>query len=318
MSTTATTTTAPNLRQQTQAITRPSPLLSVMTWELRRFVASNLFWAQAIGFFCLVFVMMWIGREPTQFGNQIGNVSVDGFVAGTSAWGLLQLLPVCLLVLALILPFITADGVTRDQMRRTHELLMTTALPSWAYVWGRFLTGLLVSLGLAALMLASILGMGVLLHLTIPEYPLPQFNAVLPLWFGMVLPAVILLSSVSFALATLFPGLSTLIKVVIMVGWIVGELLIPTAYNNTPPPAWYVNWDPTSAVTGRGLLIHYSPNLNAATSSAQMQHILLAAENTAPTLSGWFGPHLLLGAVSLLLVLVVALLFKRSRETLSA
>src|SRR5256884_3560350 len=52
------------------------------------------------------------------------------------------------------------DGVTRDLNRRTHELLMTTALPTWAYVWGRYLAGLVMSLGLALLLLASILGMG--------------------------------------------------------------------------------------------------------------------------------------------------------------
>ena len=38
-------------RKLTQATQRPHPLLAVMTWELRRFRASRLFWLQALGFF---------------------------------------------------------------------------------------------------------------------------------------------------------------------------------------------------------------------------------------------------------------------------
>jgi hypothetical protein len=36
-----------------------------------------------------------------------------------------------------------------------------------------------------------------------------------------------------------------------------------------------------------------------------------------PDLAGWFAPHLLLAGVSLVLVLVVALAFKRSRDVLN-
>jgi hypothetical protein len=36
-----------------------------------------------------------------------------------------------------------------------------------------------------------------------------------------------------------------------------------------------------------------------------------------PDIAGWFAPHLLLAGCSLALVLVAALAFKRSRETLS-
>jgi hypothetical protein len=149
-------TTIVHARPERQITTtrRTSPLLPVLIWELRRFRASRLFWFQALGCFCFLL-----------------------FVAGTSARGLLHTLPLVLVVLVLLLPFVTADGVTRDLSRRTHELLMTTALPTWAYVWGRYLAGLLISLGLALLLLASILGMGGLLHLTVADYPLPQIGA---------------------------------------------------------------------------------------------------------------------------------------------
>jgi hypothetical protein len=40
-------------------------------------------------------------------------------------------------------------------------------------------------------------------------------------------------------------------------------------------------------------------------------------ENKMPDLAGWFAPHLLLAGASLVLVLIAAFAFKRSRETLS-
>ncbi|BCL84593.1 hypothetical protein ccbrp13_70580 [Ktedonobacteria bacterium brp13] len=310
--------------QQNRSIDKsPRLFLSVMTWEFRRFRASRLFWFQALGLFGFLLLMTWALHAPEQIGAGVavgggGGEPLSGFVAGTSAGGLLHILPIVLVVLALLLPFVTADGVTRDLNRRTHELLMTTALPTWAYVWGRYLAGLVMSLGLALLLLASILGMGWLLHLTTTDYPAPEIGAVLLLWVGMVLSATILVSSFGFALSTLLPRLSTLVKVVIMVAWIVGGLVIPLGLGGTTPPAWYVNWDPTSGITALGLLpvyaIHLGPTI---TSEAQFQQFILSVENKMPDLAGWFAPHLLLAGVSLVLVLVAALAFKRSRDVLN-
>lgn len=168
----------------------PRLFLNVMAWEFRRFFASRLFWFQALGLFGFLLLMTWALHAPENVTVGMGKGgnnanSLSGFVAGTSAGGLLHTLPIVLVVLALLLPFLTADGVTRDLSRRTHELLMTTALPIWAYVWGRYLAGLVMSLALALLLLASILGMGGFLHLTVADYPLPQIGAVLLLWVGM-------------------------------------------------------------------------------------------------------------------------------------
>jgi len=264
--------------------------------------------------------MTWALHAPDNIGaGVVGSGEVlSGFVAGTSAGGLLRTLPTILVVLALLLPFVTADGVTRDLNRRTHELLMTTALPSWTYVWGRYLAGLVMSLGLALLLLASILGMGWLLHLTVTDYPAPEIGTVLLLWVGMVVSATILVSSFGFALSTLLPRLSTLVKVVIMVAWIVGGLVIPLGLGGTTPPTWYVNWDPTSGITALGLLPSYSLALGPTiTSEAQLQQLILTVENKMPDLAGWFAPHLLLAGFSLVLVLIAALAFKRSRDVLS-
>ena len=313
-----------SLGQQMRSTRRPHPLLSVMAWDLRRFSASLLFWVQALCFFCLVLFVTWSTRmpgHPLDLAKSQGAIS--GSIAGTSAWGLLtSSLPTGpLLLLVLLLPFVTTDGVTRDLHRRTHELLLTTALPTWAYVWGRYLVGLVMSLGLAALALVATLGMGLLLHLSIPAYPLPPIGAVLLLWVGMVVPATVLVSSLSFALGTLLPRLTNLVKIGMMVVWIVGAMILPSGLDTTSLPAWYINWDPTSVVTAQGILpqyiVDFGNQTRAVESSAQFQQILLAVENKVPDLGTWFASHLLLAGVSLVLVLVAALAFKRSRDVLN-
>jgi len=92
--------------QQTRAIGRPSPLLSVMTWEFRRLRASRLFWFQALGLFGLLLLIMWASHAPDHFSTQNaqGGEVLSGFIAGTSAEGLLRTLPAVLVVLVLPLP----------------------------------------------------------------------------------------------------------------------------------------------------------------------------------------------------------------------
>jgi ABC-type transport system involved in multi-copper enzyme maturation permease subunit len=311
-------------RKPAQAIGRPHPLLAVLTWELRRFRASRLFWIQALGFFCLALFFIWATQGPSHIAANSSNGSVsDISVAGTSVWGLLLSLQAGLLLLpGLLLPFVNADGVARDLQRRTHELLMTTALPGRAYVWGRYLMGLLMSLGLALLLLVAILFMYSLLHLTVPTDPPPQVGAVLLLWVGMIVPETILLSSVSFALGTLVPRQSTLVKIVILLGWFIGVVFLASVLDRSnAPSAWYSAWDPTSAATVSGLLVPYQTDLQnqlrTVTSQAQAQHILLTVENKVPDIGTWFAPHLILAGLSLLLVALVAFAFQRFRHTMN-
>jgi len=135
----------------------------------------------------------------------------------------------------------------------------------------------------------------------------------------MVVSATILVSSVGFAMSTLWPRLSMLIKAVIMVGWLIGALVMPLSFHDALSlPSWYVNWDPTSGITALGLLPAYQVGLShSITSEAQLLQLVLSVENKMPDLAGWFAPHLLLAGLSLLLVLVAALAFKRSREVLN-
>jgi len=311
-----------SFRQQALTFRHQQPLVSVLAWEIRRFRTSRRFWLQALGFFCLVLALMWYGQMPAQFSTPTASGSVDG----TSAWGLLLTIPIDAMLLVLFLPFMNADGVTRDLSRRTHELLMTTALPNWAYIWGRYLAGLLISLGMAALLLVAILGMGWLLSLTTPAYPAPNVGAVLLLWGGMVVPAVVLVSNVSFVLGTLFPRRANLVKIVILVMWIVAAVILPDLVSRPAAhssfPAWYMNWDPTSRTTAIGMFPQYQTSFDAlshtATTSAQLQNLVLSIENKMPDVSAWLAPHLIETLLSLLLVVVAMFAFRRFRTAFEA
>ena len=304
------------------------PLWSVLAWEIRRLSASRLFWSQAIGLLGFLLLLTWVLRAPQNIkeGQVVGGQETGGafsaFVAGASPYGLLHILPTILLVLVLLLPFVSADGVTRDVTRRTHELVVTTSVPTWAYVWGRYLAVLGTSLGLALLLLLALIAMGEILHLAIADYPAPVIGGTLLLWVGMVVPATVLVGGVGFALSTLAPRFSVLVKVVILVGWIVGAEVIPISVRGLQPgainpPSWYVDWDPTSAITAIGLLpaYHVKPGPSI-TSDASFQQLLLSVENKIPTTTGWLGPHLLLILPALALVLIASLGYRRCRDVL--
>ena len=324
MSTTVLTVSGQQARPNDQGLV---PLWSVLAWEIRRLSASRLFWSQAIGLLGFLLLLTWVLRVAehstvSQSGRGLQTWEMSAFVAGTSPYGLLHILPTILLVLVLLLPFVSADGVTRDVTRRTHELVVTTSVPTWAYVWGRYLAVLGTSLGLALLLLLALIAMGEILHLAIADYPAPVIGGTLLLWVGMVVPATVLVGGAGFALSTLAPRFSVLVKVVILVGWIVGAEVIPISMRGLQPgainpPSWYVDWDPTSAITAIGLLpaYHVKPGPSI-TSDASFQQLLLSVENKIPTTTGWLGPHVLLILPALALVLIASLGYRRCRDVL--
>src|SRR5260221_1945851 len=75
------------------------PLIRVMAWELRRLRASRLLWLQALGFFALSLFLTWAQQIPLTLNHMKGTVLFDGFVAGTSAWGLFMTFPTSTLML---------------------------------------------------------------------------------------------------------------------------------------------------------------------------------------------------------------------------
>lgn len=305
-------------QRQTSIAQRPYFLLRVMGWEVRRLRASRAFWIVTILSFCLFLLVMWVGQGPASFGVSSGARSYTANVAGTSAWGLILILPPTLaFLLAAILPFISADGVARDVKRGTHELLMTTALPTWAYIWGRYLMALLLSLGLAVLILIAILVMGMTLHLTQAQYPAPQVSAVLAIWAFMILPITFLLSSLSFALGLWLPRRTNLIKAGVLVLWLMAAVVLPSIPTQARLPSWYLTWEPTNLGMSALLQAQYPqafPIPSTFTDSANPFRGFVQVEQHLPDLSPWLLPHLVWAGLGLALAVLAAISFKRFRN----
>src|SRR5258707_6698924 len=122
-------------------------LVTVLRWELRRVGASRFTWGVAIVSFLVFLVLLWGFQRDTSFSLASCQSNVSGRLAGTSLLGLALTLPqVSVLLFGVLPPFVAGDGVALDLNRRTHELMMTTPVPTWAYVWGRYLAGIALSL----------------------------------------------------------------------------------------------------------------------------------------------------------------------------
>lgn len=289
-------------------------LLSVMGWELRRLRASRFNWAIPLVLFGIFLADFVPAHSYVGVGTNLFEF------AKTSALGLVNLLsPRLLLLMALVLPFVNADGVARDMKRRTHELLMTTPLPGWAYVWGRYLTGLLLSLGLAVVLLAAVLAEGVILSLTTAGYPTPQIGTILALWAVNIVPAIIVLSSVSFALGTWLPQRSTIIKIAVLLVWLgcAGAFTgLPSVY---PLSNWQLALDPTSNGWSTVIVDQYRSefyhHISQTTSGSQALHFFLALENRLPDMGAWLAGQLIWVGLSVALVVLATLFFKRFRAS---
>ena len=258
-------------------------------------------------------------------GYRTSTFTFNGSVAITSPWGLVSQLPSgLLLMLCLVLPFVNADGVSRDLSRRTHELLMTTPLPNWSLCLGTLPGRFADEPGAGAPAAGCDSGTRSAVSSHRPDVSLARA------WSGAAAvgrhggDGNRRVSSLSFALGTVFMRQSTLVKIVIMLAWFVGAFVLPNAAfrpGNTTAPAWYVNWDPTSGATKFGLLPQYQSawqsQFATATSLAQAQRIFIAVENMVPGNLAWLAPHLILAAGSLLLVLLAALTFQRFRNALA-
>jgi hypothetical protein len=214
--------------------------------------------------------------------------------------------------------------VALDLKRRTHELLMTAAIPSWAYVWGRFLMVLLLGLGLAVELLAAILVMGLALHLSVGghDYPAPHVGPVLAFWAALALPAVVLVGSASFVLGTLLPRRAALVKIGVMIGWFVWTVIVNGRAFWHQLPTWYVNWEPSGAFLSDAYDRVFAGMVAADSrgptpSQALLQGIFDSTRYQLPDFWSWPGPHLVWAVLGLALVALVARSFKRFRNVIA-
>ena len=297
----------------------PHPLRAVLGWELRRVLASRATLIMIAAAFAASFALELLvgGAEKITIPSAYGPRTF--WLAYTSNWGLYNILPETPgIFLGMFLPFLNVDGVARDLKRRTHELLMTTAIPGWAYVWGRFLSGLLLSLGVACLVLLAIFAQAALRYLVQPDiYLPPDLPGFTAQWALIVLPPTMLLSGISFAVGTLLPRPSNIIKLTIMLSWFVGGQILRW-HAVAGVTAQQAAWDPTSesiayAQTTAGFLRDLAAQTRTLSDQAFLQH-LHAIEQQLPEMRLWIVPHLAWTLAGVALVLLATPAFRRFRN----
>ncbi len=298
----------------------------MLAWELRRLLQSRLTWLLALVCFALFLFMIWSDRGPSTYMAQHVSPTLSyAFSANipyvSPARLSYQLHRTALLLLLMALPFLCADGVARDLKRHTHELVMTTSLPTWAYVLGRYLIVLGLSLGLGVELLGAILVMDLALHVVVggPEYVLPQVGPILTFWAALALPTIVLLSSAAFLLVTLLPRHATLVKIGCMLGWFVWAMILNAQVFWLRAPDWYLNWEPSGAFLAQYYDLSFTDQVRAAgtgptRSQALLQHLFETVQYQVPHLGSWLGPHLAWAALGLAFGGVAVFTFQRFRN----
>jgi len=293
-------------------------VLSVARWELQRLVARHLTWALAAGA-ALFFGALLLVKHSWVI-QQAGAPSAPGAltIVGSSPLGLLyEVTFAVLLLFGMCLPFVAADGVAHDYQERVHELLMTTPTPGWAYVVGRYLAVLLLGTVLSAETLIAVLVADEVLSRTAASYPPPAVGTLLTVWALVVLPAAVVLLSLSFALGTCWPRLASVVKLVVLLAWI--GMFVSGRGGNQPAwlQSWFPTWDPTSnslAAAGQALALRQYAQLAAG--GVGRNAAALRAQSQLPALQPWVLPHLGLVALGLACAALVAVGFQRFRTVL--
>jgi ABC-type transport system involved in multi-copper enzyme maturation permease subunit len=284
--------------------------LTVGGWELRRVLATRstvLLAAGITGFFLalVAFKHQWL--LPL---NDRGHVLM--WLYGSSPLGqVYEVVAVVITFFGLLVPFLAADGVAREHRQRTHELVMTTAVPAWALVAGRFVAVLAQTLAAAVLALAGTLAALLLVHSAQPEFPAPDVPTLLSLWAVLVLPAGVLLAGASFLAGTLAPRRGMVVKIAVVLVWIA----LAAVVDLTRTVAWYPFWSPAgTALLGVADAAFVQAYVAiAGTTTATDPAIALRAQQTALDLRPWMLPHLGLAAIGLAGGATAAAGFRRFR-----
>ena len=302
----------------------PYLLVADLWWELRRVLASRATWVLAAGTFgVFVALMLLVWWRDNLFTLATPQGTLAFHYPATSVWGLIVTYPQSPgMFLGMLLPFVGVAGIARDLSRRTHELLMATSLPSWAYVWGRYLASLCLSLVLAGMIFFAIVVVTVLLHLVDSSvYPPVVLSSILAVWMVVVLPPTLLLSGLSFSLGAVLPRRANLVSLGVVLAWFTcgasfWYLVNPHYRDPNPHPSPYVTWDPTSIAPTFPLEHQFVHQVTAAAQTWDRPAVLRyarALQQTLPDLSAWIAPHLVWAAVGIAAVGIASLAFRRFR-----
>jgi ABC-type transport system involved in multi-copper enzyme maturation permease subunit len=284
--------------------------LSVGGWELRRVLAARSTLLLAAGIVAFFMALTAFKHQWLVPLDDRGHVLMTLY--GSTALGqVLQVVAVVVTFFGLLVPFLAADGVAREYRQRTHELVMTTAVPGWALVAGRFVAVLVQTVAAALLALAGTLAAQALVHAAQPDFPAPDAGALLALWALLVVPAGVLLAGASFLAGTLAPRRGMVVKIAVVLVWIALAAVVDLARNLT----WYPYWSPAgNALLGAAETAFVQAYVAiAGTTAAADPASVLRAQQTALDLRPWLLPHLGLAVIGLAGAAVAAAGFRRFR-----
>lgn len=289
---------AQSLPKEMHAVHAPNPLGVVLAWELRRYLAWRPNYFIALGAFALLMLGLFFARD--QYAIDVAataGTTTHLIVPITTVGTMANLFGFVSVYLGMFMPFFNADAVACDLHMRTNELLMTTVLPTWAYVWGRYLYGLLLSVGFAILTLPALWLTSLLI-----QQPPPVFGAMLTWWALFVLCPMVLISNLSVALGTLLPRFANAVKASVIVAWVVNFLSLSPFYMADGRDVW----DPTG-------MSWVSAHVSAAIGHASQQSVpaLLAQVQVLPDVSPLIAPHGAFVTLGLLAALITACTFRR-------
>lgn len=285
-------------------------LFAVFSWELARLVRERLPWLMAAGIVVFTALIAWGSKDAALLVSSLTHTRAS--VSLNSTWGMLRVLPSPLLFLfGALLPFIFTPQVSRELKQHTHELVMTSVTPGWAFVAGRYLAGLVVSLVLATLLLGALSATGLALHLweQQPAFPL---GAAVALWATILVPPIFLFSGLAAALAAWQPQRAEIIKVLLLVIWCMSPFFIRLPAYSTP---WYTPWDPTATLMSQALDREYRDTYFSSTLLVTQNEVVQQAASRLaqkmPDLWPWLLPQVLYSLLGLGLVVAAAWRFKR-------
>jgi len=289
-------------------------MLSVVKWELRRIAASPANFGLAAGVFALFVGLVWVKHSwPVLVESGAGRGVVLNVVGSTALGTAFEVVALLLLFFGMLVPFVVADGVARDQRQRVHELLMATPISNGAYVVGRFVASLAVALALSVVMLAAVAVADLTISMSEPDFGSLNWTGLLLTWLVLVLPALVVIGGVSFMLSTLMPRLATPAKVAVVLVWVGLSVVVDVGHGL----GWFGYWTPTGNGVLKVLPVEAAERyaaLQAGAASASM--LSLDVQQRTPNLWPWVGPHVALVLIGLASVALAALRFRRFRDAL--
>jgi ABC-type transport system involved in multi-copper enzyme maturation permease subunit len=295
--------------------TETATVADVAGWEIRRLLASrlNLWLLLALaGFFGAIVMFKHEWALPVDDARHIDIVLVGG-----SAFGqMYETVAVLLVFFGMVVPFLTADAVARDQRQRVHEILMTAPVSTATYVWGRFLAAMGSTLAAAIVMAAAAGAANLVIHLSTGSYPAPDLLSFAISSVVLILPAAALIGALSFAAATIFPRLAMAIKLGALLAWVGLDLMVDIGHGL----GGFAYWTPTSNGTLKVLLPRLAQTFQGASGAlddAGRTRLATSLQQQLPDLWPWVLPHIALVVIGLGAVALAAARFQRFRNVLN-